>query len=162
MELWDAYDVNCNKIEGLVLVRGEKIPDNVLHYIVDIAVKHSDGTYLLMQRSINKFKGGLWELTAGGSVIKGETPLEGARRELREETGIVSDSLKEVGKILSIEKHAIFVEFYCEVNIDKNSIILQEGETQDYKWVNKEEIIQMKNDYLITERIQKFLVDFNK
>ena len=29
MEIWDAYDENLNKIEGVTLVRGEPIPDGV-------------------------------------------------------------------------------------------------------------------------------------
>ena len=48
MELWDAYDVNFNKIEGKTLVRGEPVPDGVCHLVCDIIVKHTDGTYLLM------------------------------------------------------------------------------------------------------------------
>ena len=29
MELWDAYDRNLEKIEGMTLIRGEKIPEGV-------------------------------------------------------------------------------------------------------------------------------------
>ena len=47
MELWDAYDENFNKIDGMTLIRGEEIPDGVFHLVSEIIVKHIDGTYLL-------------------------------------------------------------------------------------------------------------------
>ncbi len=50
MELWDAYDGNFSKIDGMTLVRGNEIPDGVFHLVSEIIVRHSDGTYLLMQR----------------------------------------------------------------------------------------------------------------
>ena len=92
-EIWDAYDKELNKIDNVQLIRGEPIPDGFYHLVCDIVVKHTDGTYLLMQRDFKKTFGGMWELTAGGSALAGETPLEGAMRELREETGIISFNL---------------------------------------------------------------------
>lgn len=93
MELWDAYDENFNIINGVTLVRGEEISKGMFHLVCEVAVRHTDGTYLLMQRDFKKPLGGLWELTAGGSALKGETPLQCARRELSEETGINADLL---------------------------------------------------------------------
>ena len=49
MELWDAYDRNMNKIENMALIRGKQIPNGVYHIVCDIAVRHTDGTYLIMQ-----------------------------------------------------------------------------------------------------------------
>lgn len=74
LELWDAYDSNFNRIHGITLRRGETIPDGLYHLVCEILVKHADGSYLLMQRSANKHFGGMWEATAGGSALQGETP----------------------------------------------------------------------------------------
>ena len=63
MEIWDAYDEKLNKIEGMTLVRGEEVPDGVFHLVCEIIVKHTDGTYLLMQRDPRKHLGGMWEAT---------------------------------------------------------------------------------------------------
>ena len=98
MELWDAYDAQFRKIEGVTLVRGEPVPARLFHLATDILVRHTDGNYLLMQRDWRKNFGGTWEATAGGSALKGESALECALRELQEETGIVSDHLDEVGR----------------------------------------------------------------
>lgn len=71
-ELWDAYDKNFNKIENTTLVRGENIPDGIYHLVSEVIVKHTDGSYLLMQRDFRKHHGGEWEVTAGGSALQGE------------------------------------------------------------------------------------------
>ena len=88
MELWDAYDADFHRIEGKTLIRGEPVPEGIFHLVCDVLVKHTDGTFLLMQRAPGKHFGGMWEATAGGSALAGETPLECASRELREETGM--------------------------------------------------------------------------
>ena len=155
MEVWDAYNKEFEKIEGITLVRGEEIPEGVYHLVCDIIVRHIDGTYLLMQRDIQKHFGGMWEATSGGSALKGEDPLTCAMRELWEETGIKAEKLTEVGR--DISHNTIYVEYLCVTDCDKNSITLQEGETSAYKWVNKDELISMKKDELVTKRTQKFV-----
>ena len=158
-EIWDAYDRNFNKIENITLVRGEPIPDGMYHLVCDIVVKHTDGTYLLMQRDLQKTFGGRWELTAGGSALIGETPLEGAMRELREETGIASSDFKELRRVVNEKRHFVCVVYFCLTDCDKNSVTLQEGETIDYKWVTKEEILKMPSDTLASVRVLEI---FNK
>ena len=152
-EIWDAYDRDFNKIENVTLVRGEPIPDGLYHLVCDIVVKHTDGTYLLMQRDLQKTFGGRWELTAGGSALIGETPLEGAMRELREETGIASSDFKELRRVVNEQRHFVCVVYFCLTDCDKNSVTLQEGETIDYKWVTKEEILKMPSDTLASVRV---------
>ena len=140
MELWDAYDKDMNIIKGLTLVRGEPFSnDNIFHMVVDIGVIHRDGTYLLMKRDLNKTHPGEWEFTAGGSVIKGEKPIEAAYRELKEETGIIGETLIEVGRSIRVDRHAIYVLYLCHSDCSKDSVILQKGETIDYQWVNKDD-----------------------
>lgn len=154
-ELWDAYDVGLNKLDGITLERGKELPNGVFHLVCEIAVKHKDGQYLLMQRDLKKHFGGMWELTAGGSALKGETPIECAIRELKEETGILCESLEEIGRVVHMEKHSIYVEYLCHVECDKKSIVLQEGETINYRWVEKSKL--KNNPQLITNRIQIFI-----
>lgn len=157
MELWDAYNAQFEKIANMTLTRGEKAPYGVFHLVCDILVRHVDGTYLLMQRDLRKHYGGMWEATSGGSALKGETPLDCAIRELREETGIVATKLAEVGRVVSNETRSIYVEFLCVTNWDKDNITLQEGETIAYKWVSREELINMRDDQLVTKRMQQFI-----
>lgn len=157
MEQWDAYDAKLNKIDGMALIRGEKVPDGVFHLVCEIIVRHTDGTYLLMQRDSRKHLGGMWEATAGGSALQGENPLTCARRELSEETGIKADKLIEVGRVLHHLHRSIYVDYLCETDADKNSVVLQEGETSAFKWVTAEELRSMTRDELATQRMLNFI-----
>ncbi|MBR3141835.1 MAG: NUDIX hydrolase [Clostridiales bacterium] len=157
MELWDAYDKDFRKIQNIALIRGEPIPEGVFHLVCDIIVRHTDGSYLLMQRDKCKHFGGLWEATAGGSALQNESPSECAIRELQEETGIKSDNLVEVGRVRSHD--TIYVEFLCVTNCKKDCVTLQDGETIAYKWVSRSELVSMKKNELVTERMQRFVDD---
>ncbi|MDE1549613.1 NUDIX hydrolase [Jeotgalibaca caeni] len=137
MELWDAYDQQGN-VTGVDLVRGEPIPEGLFHIVVEVLVRHEDGTYLLMQRDYKK-EGhpGLFEATAGGSALKGETPNEAALRELVEETGIAARELTHLS--IARSTHTIFYGYLCVTDIEKDAITLQEGETIGYRWVSRDE-----------------------
>ena len=155
MERWDAYDRNFRKVEGVTLIRGEPIPEGLCHLVCDILVRHRDGTYLLMQRDRRKHYGGMWEATAGGSALQNETPMECAVRELYEETGISSRALTEVGRVQS--ENTMYVEFLCVTDCRKDSVRLQVGETIAYRWVSKEQLLSMKKEELVTERMQEYI-----
>jgi 8-oxo-dGTP pyrophosphatase MutT (NUDIX family) len=55
----------------------------------------------------------MWEATAGGSALQGEDAFSCAIRELREETGIVSNELTNVGQVINDDNHTIYVEYLC-------------------------------------------------
>lgn len=160
MELWDAYDKDLNKIDGMTLIRGEEesIPAGVYHAVVFVLVRHTDGQYLLMRRSPDKAYPLYWEATAGGSVLQGETAYEGALRELSEETGIHADTLEEKERFVHDETHSAYFAYLCVTDCDKNSIVLQQGETCDYKWVSGEELLAMKDDELLAPTTRKYVV----
>ncbi len=158
MELWDAYNSKFEKIEGLTLIREEedKIPEGVYHLVNHILVKHTDGTYLLMRRDPTKpAYPNMWEATAGGSALQGESALESAFRELREETGIVADTLEELD--WSLGKSTIHCRYLCLTDCAKDSIKLQEGETCDYRWVTAQELLVMKESELIGMEMLRYV-----
>ena len=161
MEIWDAYDAQFNRIEGMSLVRGEPIPDGCFHLVSEIVVKHEDGSYLLMQRDKRKHLGGMWEATAGGSALQDENPLDCAFRELREETGISSARLTEIGRVHHYGHKTIYVEYLCNIAIDKSSIALQDGETSAYKWISADDLRKMSKDELATQRMQNFIEELS-
>ncbi len=141
-ELWDAYDRKGNRIPG-DLVRGEEIPDGVYHICVEIMVQHRDGSLLVMQRDMNKeVGGGLLEVSAGGALQKGETPLEGILRELREETGITdAEPIYQFTEVSEVYP-CIFMTYFCVTGCDKEAITLQEGETISYRWLAPEDVLE--------------------
>lgn len=164
MELWDAYDSRFRKIDGITLIRGEEgqMKPDVYHLVVDILVRHKDGTYLITKRDPRKTYPLMWEASAGGSALQGESPLQAAIRELREETGIVSGDLKEVGRVVNPQTHSIYVCFLCETDTDKDAVILQEGETIEFAWVSREKLLVMGPEELLTYRVQSFLPELHR
>ena len=95
-----------------------------------------------------------------GKIDAGETdPAAVAARELREETGIASSYFKELRRVVNEQRHFVCVVYFCLTDCDKNSVTLQEGETIDYKWVTKEEILKMPSDTLASVRVLEI---FNK
>lgn len=161
MELWDAFDRDLNLIDGVTMVRGEPIPEGCYHLVCEIAVRHRDGTWLVMQRDPRKAMGGMWELTAGGSAIKGEDPLTCARRELREETGIDCPDLTELGRVVHLHYRTIYEEYLCVTDRDKDDITLQEGETVAWRWVTGDELMDMARHELCCRRTLTFIPELN-
>ena len=137
MELWDAYDKDGQRT-GSTLVRDEAIPEGLYHLVCEVLVRHADGSYLCMQRDPRKpAYPGCWEVTAGGSALKGEDALTCARRELLEETGLACDDLVFIGQ--QVIPNIIYRMYACTVDVDKSSVRLQEGETVGFRWVSVED-----------------------
>jgi 8-oxo-dGTP pyrophosphatase MutT (NUDIX family) len=129
--------------------------------VAEIVVKHTDGTYLLMQRDFAKHRGGMWELTAGGSALQGESPLDCAIRELAEETGILATEIEEIGRMVHNAHHSLYVEYLCITDCQKDSVHLQEGETVNYRWIDKNSLLKMREDELASTRTIKLMKELN-
>ena len=164
MELWDAYRED-GSLAGCDLVRGEPIPNGLCHLVCEVLVRHTDGSYLLMQRDFNKESHpGVYEATAGGSVLKGETAVEGAIRELKEETGITAtaDNLTQMYCELNENRNTIYHRFLCVTDCDKSSVSLQEGETINYMWLSEDEFLRFINtDNYITDNKNRLVSYLN-
>lgn len=87
MEKWDLYNAKREK-SGIAVCRGEIIPKGLYHLSVSVWIVNQQGQYLLSQRHPKKQYPLYWECT-GGSVLSGETSLQGAIREVKEELGIL-------------------------------------------------------------------------
>lgn len=141
MEIMDAYRED-GSLAGYDLVRQEPVPDGLYQLVCEVLVKHADGTFLVMQRDQNKIGyPGMFEASASGAALKGETPLVAAKRELREETGINAEELTPIYLFLKVE-HIFFCRYLCVTDCDKSSVILQPGETIAYRWLEKKEFLR--------------------
>ena len=139
MEIWDLYTAD-GQLSGQTIRRGEKIPQGYYHLVSEVLVRHRDGCYLLMRRAASKkIYPGCWEATAGGSVLAGETALEGARRELREETGIENAELTPMGCQVCDLTGSIYHSFLAVTDWGRDSVKLQPGETEGFRWFSEKE-----------------------
>ena len=140
MELWDIYDKDRNKT-GRTMKRGEPMKDGDYHLVVHICIFSSDGKMLIQQRQ--PFKDGwsnLWDITVGGSSVAGDTSIDAAVREVREEVGIQL-SPAELRKTMTIDFGHGFDDFYTVTkDVDISSLKLQYEEVQQVKWADADEI----------------------
>lgn len=156
-EIWDAYDRDGNKL-GFDHFRGDPFPKGVYHIVVEIYTITENNEVLITKRHQDKPWSLKWEIT-GGSILKGETPEQGAIRELKEETGIkIKDSdLNFVYSYIYKDFPSIFKCYVTFINKEKTKIILQEGETIDYRYITYNEFKQfMKTDNFVAPITERF------
>ena len=142
-ELWDLYDRNKNPL-GKTHIRGNKLKDGEFHIVVNIVSVNNSGKILITKRHNDKHFGGKWEIT-GGSVFAGETSKQGVIRELFEETGLKANSneISYYGTIVRENTNSIHDFYLYNGDFSDSDIVLQEGETIDFRIVSTDEILYM-------------------
>ncbi|HCA21170.1 MAG TPA: NUDIX hydrolase [Lachnospiraceae bacterium] len=142
-EFFDLYDINRNRT-GKTLERGTKVPEGYYRLVVHVCVFGSDGRLLIQKRQ--PFKNGwsgMWDLTAGGSALAGDSSQQAASRELKEEIGLDYD-LTGVRPAMTIYFDGGFNDIYTiNLDVDLGSLKLQETEVEQVKWATEEEILEM-------------------
>ena len=123
MELWDLYTKYRQKT-GKEHIRGEKIPDGCYHLVVHVWIRNSKGEYLISQRSATRPTFPLMWECVGGSVLKGESSIEGAVREIKEEVGldVEPERGKLEGKVIAVWHRFDDVEDKWIVSLDGKDI----------------------------------------
>ena len=110
---------------------------NHLHRATHMLVHNSQGDIFVQLRSMTKdMHPGLWDTSAAGHVDAGETYIDCAVRELREELGITieADQLNEFLRIEPSAKNGYeFVRVYMLKS--DGEITLEEAEIDDGRWL---------------------------
>lgn len=147
MEMVDKLD-NKRQMLNRTTERSEKT-NGEYRQSVHTWIMNSKGEFLIQKRSPNKkFFPNMWSQTGGG-VDEGETTLQAALRECKEELGITID-LSNIELILSFKRKFDFVDVWLvKQDIDISNIVLQEEEVSEVKWSSIDEIRGlMKTDKL--------------
>lgn len=144
-ELWDIYDINKKKIGRTAERDVYQFKEGEYHIVVTGIIINSKNEILISKRAEHKKFGLMWECN-GGSILAGETSLEGIIRELKEELGI-EFSKKEAIFLKEIRRDKIPPDFkdlwLFRRDIDKREITFPDGEAIDAKWVTIDEFIRM-------------------
>ena len=131
---------------------------------VIIKKENKDISYLLLHKKQHEQYSELWDFPRG-VIEKGEKPEETAKREIKEETGIITLKFIEGFK----EKIKWFYRKYGKTISKEATYFLAETKTQEvkiskehdnYKWCSYEEaskLITYKNTKVILEKANKFL-----
>lgn len=121
------------------------------HGAVQIWLMNSQGEVLIQHRSTQKkSRPGKWDNSCAGHISAGETALETAIRELKEELNIeaAGKDLKLMYKIATeqIEQAGAFINhqhnnvFLAQIDLDINTIKLQKEEVDEVRFIHHAEL----------------------
>ena len=148
MEYWDLYNYRGKK-KNKIAIRGSKLNDDDFHLVVNAWILNNKGEFLITQRAANKSHPLMWECT-GGSALKGETSLEAAVREIKEELGIDIDKKNAMLVGMSRRFYSscpdILHVWLFKLNRKINDFKIQKEEVNDVMWASKDKILQLFND----------------
>ena len=160
-EYWDIYDKN-RVFQNRTIKRGDSFGEGEYYVCCEVWLQNSQGKLLVTQRHPSKKAGGLWEFVGGG-VLAGETTVQAAVREVKEEIGI-SLTGDELSLLHIYKQRNYFMDIYLvkkDVNIE--SIVLNENETINAKWVSKEELrVMIEEQKVVRSVAQRFNLLRNK
>lgn len=143
MEYWDLYDKDRNLLKG-TMRRGEPQPPDTYHLVVHVCIFDSKGHMLIQHRQ--PFKEGWpdkWDLTVGGSAVRGDNSQTAAVREAMEEIGCALDLAGE-RPALTIHFDTGFDDFYLiDKDLPISTLSLQPEEVSEVKWASLQEICEM-------------------
>ena len=145
IEYWDLYNDKREKINKTIK-RGDKLLDSEYHLVANAWIVNDNNEFLITQRNENKSHPLMWECT-GGSALIGETTLDAAIREVKEELGI---NIYEKDAVLIGSKKRYYPNCpdFLDVYIFKSNVLLknikiQEEEINDVMWASKEKILKL-------------------
>lgn len=146
MELFDLYTAE-RAPTGRTMVRGGKVPEGFYRLVVHVCLFDGEGRMLIQRRQ--PFKEGwpgMWDLSVGGSAVKGDTSRSAAERETYEELGLRID-LSDERPSLTIHWEHGFDDIYLLTRpVDISGLTLQPEEVCEARWARREEILAMIDD----------------
>lgn len=156
-EIWDLYTWNRIKT-GRTHVRGTPVPEGFCHVVVEVwtVIDHSE--ILMTLRHPDKPYGRLWECT-GGSILSGETSIQGAAREIQEETGlpVIEDDLFLIANYSEEDSiYDVYVNYQTRGFLENLS--LQETEVIDSTTVTLDEFRELLGQEKMVPKL-KYLLD---
>ncbi len=154
-EYWDLFDS-----ERIIIaknhIRGDIIPEGLYHLVVHVWIMNKQGKFLISQRQVGKPDSLLWERT-GGSVLMGESSLEGAVREAKEELNVDLSKYKPIYvKTVKREKYHDFYDSWLFIVDDDISVKVDDNEVKDYRWVTLDELRKMAEERILVKSSMYF------
>lgn len=133
----------------------------ILQVGVKAFLKNPEGKYLLLKRSLEKYKGvrGTWDIV-GGRIDIGKELFENLKREVKEETQLDITSEPKLIAAQDIiregEKHVVRLTYIADV---EGEPVLDTSENVEYKWMTIEEMKTHDDlDIYVKELIDKGII----
>jgi guanylate kinase len=113
------------------------------HRCSHVVVMNKDKKILCHQRSLQKKAGpGMWNAFFGGHTDPQETDESCAKKELREETSIVTNEVQHLCTYKSVETKEFQSVYVCFWNGDTTSLTLQQEEVEQVRWFAIDELVK--------------------
>ena len=162
-EIWDVYNRNKKKT-GRIHQRGLPLRKNEYHIVIHAWVVNSNDEVIMTKRhKSKKICPNKWECTEG-SILAGESSIEGALRELDEEIGLSFE--KEEGIFLTsfiLERSKTIIDaFMFRRDVKLEDLILQENEVSEAMIVDREKYFEMCQNKKIISSIRYFYDIYDK
>ena len=142
VEKWDVYNKD-GKLTGKTTTRHNIFELGEYHLGVSLWIINQNGELLIQKRAASKrIHPNIWS-TTGGSVISGETSMQGCIRETKEEIGlqIHEDDLVLLSR--SLGKDTIFDDYITIKEFPIENAVIQPNEVSEVKWVSAKDIAQL-------------------
>lgn len=141
--------------------------EGICHGIGAVGIINTKGELLIQKRSfLKKNEPNKWDITSAGHISVGEEPIDGALRELSEETGIqinkedltlidtyLNKSRLESGSFIN---HFTYL-YMLKKDVNIEDLLLQESEVSEAKFVNKEAFLKMMSNNEMVKGIEHCL-----
>lgn len=121
---------------------GQEKSIELVGIVAGCVIKNGD-KYLLVQEKQPKAYG-LWNIPAG-QVNKGETIEDAARREAKEESGLVAEIIKKIGVFHNSAKETVKHAYACQVT--GGELNPRPDEILDAKWLTYHEVEALHNNH---------------
>jgi 8-oxo-dGTP pyrophosphatase MutT (NUDIX family) len=152
-ELWQVFAENGQPLEGRGAIDDDFTHDPVLvmgNSHVWMWHRANDGVNILLQKRAltKKTSPGFYHISAAGHINVGETPIEAALRETKEELGLAIDArrlyLVQVTRSVRNPRSLLHVYTY-ELNGDE-IFTFDDGEVELVEWRGLKEFVDMTNN----------------
>lgn len=147
-ELWDVYRADGTVVDGKLAIRGHRdLLKNEYHLVVYVWIINDKNEVIISRRQKGKTFEGMWECT-GGCAKRGDTSLQAALREVKEELGLDLDPEKGEKFKRYIRKFPKGAAAICDVwvfrqNFELDDIVVQEREVSQAKIIPITEFLDM-------------------
>lgn len=145
-EIWDVYNAHGKVIPGRTTERGKHgLGENEYHLVVFAWIINDKNEFIISKRQKGKVFAGKWECT-GGCALSGESSVEAAVREVREELGLTLDACD--GELFKRYKrnYPEGARALCDVwvfrkNFDISDMTLQKDEVSEARFIGSDELL---------------------
>lgn len=151
MEFLDILDEDGNLI-GKTATRQEAHRLGLWHRVAHIWIINSRDEVLIQKRSANKETyPNLWAMSCEGHISAGQTSMEGALREIKEELGLIPKpentkllfSYKRPGKYgENLIDNSLIDVYLVNLDLDLTKLTIQEEELSEIKWIRISDYIE--------------------